>query len=54
MVYTTCSFLREENEEQVKRFCKEYQLKVVGNEFFQSLPESGGMDSFFSVTLERS
>ncbi|KAM3131002.1 hypothetical protein pb186bvf_016920 [Paramecium bursaria] len=50
IVYTTCSFVRQENEDQVKQFCRLYGLQVV--DCFQSFPEIGQMDSFFSVTLQ--
>ena len=50
IVYTTCSLLHEENEEQVAHFQKVYNLKVDG-ESFSSLPRSGEMDGFFGVVL---
>ncbi|CAD8065406.1 unnamed protein product [Paramecium sonneborni] len=53
IVYTTCSFLKDENQNQVKHFCKKYDLSVVDNDYFQSLPERGGMDSFFSISLKK-
>lgn len=51
IVYISCSYLGEENEEQIKYFCHHYGLKVFKDSFFQSLPSSGGMDAFFSTTL---
>ncbi|CAK62370.1 unnamed protein product (macronuclear) [Paramecium tetraurelia] len=53
IVYTTCSFLKDENQNQVKHFCKKYNLSVVDNDYFQSLPEKGGMDGFFSISLKK-
>ncbi|CAD8153721.1 unnamed protein product [Paramecium octaurelia] len=45
--------LKDENQNQVKHFCKKYNLSVVDNDYFQSLPEKGGMDSFFSISLRK-
>jgi 16S rRNA C967 or C1407 C5-methylase (RsmB/RsmF family) len=45
--------LAAENEEQIEYFCKEYKLDLMGNKFFQSLPQTGGMDGFFSAILVR-
>ncbi len=52
IVYSTCSLLKEENQDQLEHFLKTYQLRVVGLPF-QSLPSQGGMDGFFGVVLER-
>lgn len=52
IVYSTCSLLKEENQEQMEHFMKTYQLKPVDLPF-QSLPCDGGMDGFFGVVLER-
>ncbi len=52
VVYATCSILPEENEEQVARFCSEYNLEIVGVPF-KSLPKTGGMDGFFAVCLKK-
>jgi 16S rRNA C967 or C1407 C5-methylase (RsmB/RsmF family) len=50
IVYVTCSLFPEENGEQVSYFMEKHGLRVVG-EPFQSLPQVGQMDGFFSVTL---
>jgi 16S rRNA C967 or C1407 C5-methylase (RsmB/RsmF family) len=52
IVYSTCSLLNEENQEQAEHFMKTYQLKQVGLPF-QSLPTNGGMDGFYGIVLER-
>jgi 16S rRNA (cytosine967-C5)-methyltransferase len=52
IVYSTCSLLKEENEEQVEHFTKTYGLKVVEGSQFQSLPTEGGMDGFFGITFK--
>lgn len=52
IVYGTCSLLEEENEQQVRHFLDVYDLELA-EPFFQSLPESGGMDGFFGAILRR-
>lgn len=52
IVYATCSCLRQENEDQVAYFLKNYSLKMVGDPFV-SLPSVDGMDGFYAVTLQR-
>lgn len=52
IIYATCSFLPEENEQQVEHFCKTYDL-VIENKPFISLPSDGGMDGFYSVVLKK-
>ncbi|MBN4067319.1 RsmB/NOP family class I SAM-dependent RNA methyltransferase [Simkania negevensis] len=52
IIYATCSILAEENERQVDHFLKAYSLKLVG-EPFRSLPQTGEMDGFFAVTMEK-
>lgn len=52
IVYATCSFLPEENEQQTEHFCKTYQLAIDGKPF-TSLPLDGGMDGFYSVVLKK-
>jgi len=52
IVYSTCSILPQENEEQIKFFTQEYGLKLVKNPFF-TLPVENGMDGFFGVVLEK-
>jgi 16S rRNA (cytosine967-C5)-methyltransferase len=51
IVYATCSLLKEENQEQMEYFIRTYGLTIEG-ELFQSFPEVGGMDGFFSVVLK--
>jgi 16S rRNA (cytosine967-C5)-methyltransferase len=50
-LYSTCSLLSDENERQVENFLKSHKLELVNNKYFQSLPEVGGMDGFFSAIL---
>lgn len=52
IVYSTSSVLPEENLEQVKYFCDKHKLYLV-HEPVYSLPQSRGMDGFFSAVLER-
>lgn len=51
IVYSTCSLLPQENEEQMSHFMKTYNLKIEGS-VFQSFPSEGGMDGFFGVVLK--
>lgn len=50
IVYSTCSLLNEENEEQLAYFLRTFPLKLVGQPF-RSRPVKGGMDGFFAVKL---
>lgn len=52
LVYSTCSVLQEENEEQVVAICKSEKMELVG-EPFRSLPKQGGMDGFFAAVMRR-
>lgn len=52
ILYSTCSILREENEEQIAHFMKTYDLEIDG-ETFHSIPSKGGMDGFYGVLLRR-
>lgn len=52
IVYSTCSLLTAENQDQMKHFMETYKLKLVG-EPFQSLPKPGLMDGFFAVAFTR-
>lgn len=52
IVYATCSLLKAENEKQIEKFIKLYNLELVG-EPFHSLPSYGGMDGFFAATLKQ-
>ena len=53
IVYATCSLLQEENQEQIEHFIKTYNLKLVSPPLIL-LPQEGGMDGFFGVTLMHS
>ncbi|MBI5345642.1 MAG: RsmB/NOP family class I SAM-dependent RNA methyltransferase [Chlamydiae bacterium] len=50
IVYTTCSILKEENENQVQYFINTYNLKLVKQTGW--LPEENGMDGFFGAVFE--
>ena len=52
IIYSTCSILKEENEDQVNFFLNNYPVKSEGN-FFKSLPISGQMDGFFGSVLSK-
>lgn len=52
IVYTTCSILPQENLMQVTNMCeKKYGLELENGTHFHTIPESNGMDGFFSATL---
>ena len=51
ILYSTCSLLSEENENQVEYFLKTFKLELYNNKYFQSLPQVQGMDGFFSSVL---
>lgn len=51
IVYSTCSILQEENEEQLAHFLKTYNLSLEEDKF-QTLPSNGGMDGFYGVVLK--
>jgi 16S rRNA C967 or C1407 C5-methylase (RsmB/RsmF family) len=53
LLYITCSLLRQENEEQVKLFCRLHNLEVERGEFMKILPQKDGADGFFAVVLKR-
>lgn len=52
LVYATCSLLQEENETQVKEFLKSLPLELE-KEPTLLLPQSQGMDGFFSAVLKK-
>jgi 16S rRNA (cytosine967-C5)-methyltransferase len=52
IVYVTCSLLKEENINQIMRFCRKFGVKIDNDIIFQTEPKSGMMDGFFSVTLK--
>lgn len=53
ILYSTCSILNDENERQIEYFCKTHNLALFNNKYFQSLPQVGGMDGFFSAILSK-
>jgi len=52
IVYATCSLLKEENEEQIAYFLKNYPLTLEGD-IFCSHPTFEGMDGFFAAVLKK-
>jgi 16S rRNA (cytosine967-C5)-methyltransferase len=52
IVYVTCSILKEENINQVMKFCRKFGVKIDNDTIFQTEPRSKRMDGFFSVTLK--
>ena len=50
IIYATCSLLREENDDQIKRFLSVHPLALAG-EPFRSRPKRGMMDGFFAAAL---
>lgn len=53
IVYSTCSLLKEENNDQITHFMKTYDLELA-EEVFESLPVMNGMDGFYGAVLKRS
>jgi 16S rRNA (cytosine967-C5)-methyltransferase len=52
IVYVTCSVLKDENINQVMKFCRRFGVRIVNDTIFQTEPKSKKMDGFFSVTLK--
>lgn len=52
LVYTTCSILKAENDDQVASLIKSENLELV-KEPFRSYPQQGGMDGFFGAVLRK-
>jgi 16S rRNA (cytosine967-C5)-methyltransferase len=52
IVYVTCSILKEENINQIMKFCRKFGVKIDNDTIFQTEPKSKRMDGFFSVTLK--
>lgn len=50
IVFSTCSILSEENEEQLEFFLKKYPLTLTHT--FQTLPTFDGPDGFYAVSLQ--
>ena len=53
IVYMTCSLLRQENEEQVKKFMRLHNLEIDKGEILKITPQKDGSDGFFVVVLKR-
>ncbi len=51
IVYTTCSILPKENEEQTAHFIKTFGLEIVKE--LKIFPQEGGMDGFYGVVYKR-
>lgn len=51
IVYTTCSILHEENLSQITKFCTKNKFTIENDTVFETIPQSKGMDGFFSATL---
>ena len=51
IVYATCSILPEENILQIAKFCDKHGFKMEDDAYFLTMPQSNGMDGFFSATL---
>lgn len=50
LIYTTCSLLQQENQDQIAFFEKAHNLVRLQPDFF-TLPTSGGPDGFFGAVL---
>src|SRR5690606_4759030 len=48
IVYVTCSILKDENINQVMKFCRKFGVKIDNDFIFQTEPKSKRMDGFFS------
>lgn len=53
IVYTTCSILPQENQEQVAFFERQFPVKLEKPSFL-SHPQRGGMDGFFGAVFSKS
>ena len=51
IVYSTCSILPQENDEQIEYFQRAFNLDLACKPF-RSIPTEGGMDGFFGVVLK--
>ena len=52
ILYSTCSLLPEENEQQINYFQKQYALNIK-KPILKTIPTSGGTDGFFAAILEK-
>ena len=53
VLYITCSLLKQENEEQVKKFMNNFGLEVVKGEVMKVLPQKDGSDGFYAVVMQK-
>lgn len=52
IVYVTCSLLKEENINQIAKFCRRYNVIMENEKIFQTVPTSKKMDGFFASVLK--
>lgn len=52
IVYATCSLFKEENENQIDFFLKEFNLEL-DSEVFKSVPKRDQMDGLFAAVMKR-
>lgn len=52
IIYSTCSMLKAENENQVEHFIAQYKLELA-EQLFVSHPSYNGMDGFFAAVLRK-
>ncbi len=52
LVYTTCSILPQENEQQIAFFEQNFPVELE-RPFFYSHPQKGGMDGFFGAVFKK-
>lgn len=53
IVYSTSSLLEEENLFQAAKFCQDFDFEIYEGKHFQTYPDAGLLDGYFSVTLQR-
>jgi len=61
LVYSTCSILKEEDEDQIEKFLKKFnefelqkvELKNYGGDFLKLTPFRNGTDGFFAAILKK-
>lgn len=52
LCYSTCSLLKEENQDQIEYFCSQFGLKIC-YPFFQTLIVENGPDGFFAAVMQK-